>query len=617
MKDSIQVNLHCHSSRSDGTLSPEDLADHLAGQGVRCASLTDHDTVDGLPAFRQALARWGVGCIDGVEVSVRTGRGELHLLGYGIDPEHPALRELLAVAKAPGLLARTPPARAPAARGPGARRRRPEPPGRSGPCTRPGGPPSSPTPSPTGLEPAALEALLAELAAAGLDGLEAVYAPYSAGETARLAELAERHGLLASAGTDFHEPGLPGQPAGVAMGAAQWRAFRGRLLRGRRPRAAAARADGPGRAAPPPAGPRPRDGARPRPPAGPRRRPAGRFAARIVVPTAAAVALFTLSIFALIIPGFERALLERKKETIRELTNSAASILAEYEADERAGRLTGAEAQEAAAARIRDLRYGREGKDYFWITDLGPRMIVHPYRPELVGTDVGGYTDANGVRVFVEFVNAARRRDEGYVEYLWQWKDDSHRIVPKLSFIRRFAPWDWVIGTGIYLDDVRAEIAALAGRLVWLSAGITLLVALLLLYVAQQSLAVERGRRRAESALRDSHERYRALVEAATEGMLVVVDGACVYANRTFLSLLGLRETELPLLRLEELVRARPGEEEAVQTFLAALEGERAAPAAPPPPRPASACWPGRTGSRWKSCSPPRACASGRGRAPS
>jgi len=150
-------------------------------------------------------------------------------------------------------------------------------------------------------------------------------------------------------------------------------------------------------------------------------------------------------------PRFQAILLERKKEMIRELTNSAVSILAEYAAEERAGPLSRAEAQAAAAGRLRDMRYNL--KDYFWITDLHPRMIMHPYRRELEGTDVSGYTDANGVRVFVEFAQAVREKDEGYVEYLWQWMDDAQRIVPKLSFVERFQPWNWVVGTGIYHNN--------------------------------------------------------------------------------------------------------------------------------------------------------------------
>jgi PAS domain S-box-containing protein len=541
----LLVSLHCHSSLSDGALAPEPLAELLAGSGVRYAALTDHDTVAGLAAFRAELTRHGVGVIDGVELSSSSPWGEIHLLGYGFDPAHGGLLSLLE----------------------GARRRRP-----GVPDFREairvvhdaGGVVFLAHPLSYGLPRETLDAAAGELAAAGLDGLEALYPAHGAEEVGFLTDLARRHSLAVSAGTDYHGPGMPGHPElGLPMGTREWAALRGLLLRG-------------------PSRPRERGAVHgaPAAPAHPRLGP-GRFAARIVVPASVAIALFTLTIFAVMIPRFERILLDRKKEMIRELTNSAVSMIAEYERDAAAGRATRAQAQQAAAARLRDLRYGAEGKDYFWITDMRPTMIMHPYRPELDGTDVSGYTDANGVRVFVEFVNAVREREEGYVEYLWQWKDDAHRIVPKLSFVKRFPAWDWVVGTGVYLADVNAEIGRVTRSLIWVSALITAALALILLFVAQQSLGIERRRLRAEAGVRESHERYRALVEASREGMVVVVGGSCAYANGTFLSLLGYSEAELSLLGISDLVRPYPGSEEEARVFIASLAGGAAAEGEP------------------------------------
>ena len=93
-----------------------------------------------------------------------------------------------------------------------------------------------------------------------------------------------------------------------------------------------------------------------------------------------------------------------KGRLIKELTNSAISILSKYENDEREGILTREEAQEIAISRIQYLRYGEENKDYFWITDLTPVMIMHPFRNDLNGKDLNDFTDPHGKRLFVEFV---------------------------------------------------------------------------------------------------------------------------------------------------------------------------------------------------------------------
>ncbi len=174
-----------------------------------------------------------------------------------------------------------------------------------------------------------------------------------------------------------------------------------------------------------------------------------------------------------------------KREMIKELTNSAWSILSKYESDERDGLLTREEAQNTARSRIQYLRYGDENKDYFWITDMTPVMIMHPFRNDLNGKDLTNFTDPHGKKLFVEFVETVKTSENGYVDYMWQWKDDSLRIVPKLSYVKLFKPWAWVIGTGIYIEDVKKEISSLTKRMIWISITISIFIAFLLLYIFQ------------------------------------------------------------------------------------------------------------------------------------
>ncbi len=152
-----------------------------------------------------------------------------------------------------------------------------------------------------------LARLMSALQADGLDGIEAVYAPYSEEDRRWLLDLAARNRLAVSAGSDFHGPEVAtGPEPGIDMTAAQWKAFRDLLLPGHERSPAS----------------------RHRPPYDARRSAPGRFALRIVLPAAAAVVLFVVALFAIAIPRFEAVLLDRKKEMIRELTNSAVSILA-------------------------------------------------------------------------------------------------------------------------------------------------------------------------------------------------------------------------------------------------------------------------------------------------
>jgi len=259
---------------------------------------------------------------------------------------------------------------------------------------------------------------------------------------------------------------------------------------------------------------------------------ARKFFLTIIVPTLLTIGLFIVLIFRFLIPYFEQNLLTQKKGMIRELINAAVSIAGNYRLEEQAGTMTTAEARDRAIAQIKAIRYGVENKDYFWITDMHPRMIAHPYRSDLNGHDLKGFTDPKGKYLFVEMVRVVRLQGSGYVDYMWQWMDDPARIVPKISYVREFTPWGWIIGTGIYIEDIRHEIAAIKQRLVAVSLLISFLLALLLTFIVRQNLRAEVKRSEAEADLFQSREKYKALVEASTEGTWMILAGRTIFTNK-------------------------------------------------------------------------------------
>lgn len=277
------------------------------------------------------------------------------------------------------------------------------------------------------------------------------------------------------------------------------------------------------------------------------------FIPRIDLPALLAVALFAGLIFIYLIPGFEKAMMDRKRIMIHEMTASAYSLLTYYHSLETRGTLSTEAAQEQAGTAIGTIRYGANLKDYFWITDLYPRMIVHPYRPDLNGTDLTDFRDSQGKTIFVEFVNAVSPEGESYVDYMWQWNDDSTRIVPKLSYVRLFEPWGWIIGTGLYIDDVRSEIRRMEFRALMISGIIGLVIIVLLTAISRQSHRIENKRNKAEEELRKSRELYRTLAEAASEGVLIWSRQG-LQANKTLLSWLGYAEEELTGKTLRDLI---------------------------------------------------------------
>lgn len=233
---------------------------------------------------------------------------------------------------------------------------------------------------------------------------------------------------------------------------------------------------------------------------------------RIFLPVALTIFLFWITIFLVILPRVEERLMEGKREVIRNLVESAWSSLDGYAARVKAGELTRQQAQTLAAAHIRRLRFGPDSKDYFWINDMLPRMVVHPYRPDLESQDVSAFMDSGGKKLFVACVDTVRAAGAGYVDYTWQWQDDPRRIVPKISYVKGFAPWGWIVGSGIYVEDVRVEIAAITGTLALICLGILVVIVGLSTYAVWHGARVTREKQQAEE---QAHRRREQLFQAA------------------------------------------------------------------------------------------------------
>lgn len=274
---------------------------------------------------------------------------------------------------------------------------------------------------------------------------------------------------------------------------------------------------------------------------------------RIVVPVFATIILFVTAIFFVLLPQIEQNFLSRKKEMIRELTETTWSLLGTYYERELSGELTREEAQKRAVMRIRNIRYGTEKKDYFWINDMVPRMIMHPYRTDLENKDLSNFQDSNQKYLFVEFVKIVKQQGFGYVDYLWQWKDDAKKISPKRSYVKGFEPWGWVIGTGMYVDDVQAEISKIRTKLTMISTGILFAVSLLSVYSIRQTMKADRERLGIfmergilMKSLEESKDRYQNLIETTSDWIWESdAEGRYTYSNPRVKDLLGFLPEEI------------------------------------------------------------------------
>jgi len=153
--------------------------------------------------------------------------------------------------------------------------------------------------------------------------------------------------------------------------------------------------------------------------------------------------------------------------------------LMNYHAEQ--GRLLGLseeQAQSNAREAIKALRY--DGNNYYWIQDDAPNMVMHPIKPELDGNSLANAPDANGKHFFTEIRDKVNQQGAAFVAYAWPLPGESEP-TDKISYAKRFAPWGWTVGTGIYLDKLAEEFAAIRNQAIVLSVlGIIVTVALIM-----------------------------------------------------------------------------------------------------------------------------------------
>ncbi len=178
---------------------------------------------------------------------------------------------------------------------------------------------------------------------------------------------------------------------------------------------------------------------------------------------------------------------ERQTKT-RHLVEAAHSVVASFYRLQTEG-LPEAEAQRQAIATLKAMRY--DGNEYFWINDMQPRMVMHPTKPELDGKDLSDIQDPQGKKLFVEFTRTVREHKAGLVDYMWP-KPGLKDPVPKISYVMGFEPWGWVIGSGIYIDDVNAIFLKAAGRDA-LIGGIGLMLLLVISAVIARNIFAQLG----------------------------------------------------------------------------------------------------------------------------
>jgi methyl-accepting chemotaxis protein len=228
---------------------------------------------------------------------------------------------------------------------------------------------------------------------------------------------------------------------------------------------------------------------------------------KIIFISLSSISVMVAGAFIFLFPFLEAKFMKEKEDATRHVVELAMGIVETHDAEVKAGKMTLEQAKIDSAEHISKLRY--ETREYIWINDLGkpvPKMIMHPTIPALNGKELNDtkFNKATGKRegltgkfkkiedrnLFVSFNEVVEQAGQGFVMYAWPKPKKgggvTSELYPKLSFVKKYEPWGWVLGSGIYVDDVKKDMAALR----WTLLGLTALFALFTLIL---SFFVSRG----------------------------------------------------------------------------------------------------------------------------
>jgi methyl-accepting chemotaxis protein len=144
-------------------------------------------------------------------------------------------------------------------------------------------------------------------------------------------------------------------------------------------------------------------------------------------------------------------MLAERKAGLANLVDSARGVVDGYYRQVQAGKISEADAQRDALARLATMRYGDAG--YLFIIDSKPVVLMHPTLPQMVGKPVGDFKDPDGKLLYMSVLDSAKATGRGFTEYRGRLPG-TETALPKVSYVARFAPWDWYITSGVFIRDI-------------------------------------------------------------------------------------------------------------------------------------------------------------------
>ncbi len=242
-----------------------------------------------------------------------------------------------------------------------------------------------------------------------------------------------------------------------------------------------------------------------------------------ILPFFVTAVVFVSALFIVIVPMVRKNQIEKEKAAVKDIVATAWQSLDFYNSLAESGTITEEQARNFSRDHIRGLRFGSDMKNYFWIIDMKGKVLVNPYSPNLEGLNQNMLRDTDGKYFIQEFIESAREGEGDFVRYKWKLKDSSGDVEDKISYVMRYRNWDWVVGAGVYLEEVYHSVSIMSTAMVLVTFLVLIIISAMSFHVVKNYMQSEKARFKIASDAKRTETKIRAMIEAIPD-MLVRID---------------------------------------------------------------------------------------------
>lgn len=292
---------------------------------------------------------------------------------------------------------------------------------------------------------------------------------------------------------------------------------------------------------------------------------------RTLAPVFVTFAVFIYIIFFVIIPSFRNFMIEQKKYFLKNTIQTSWHIVENSYERFLKGEITENEAKLEVIKTVESIRYGDDLKDYFWISNMDTVLIAHPYRKDLVDIASSRLLVPEARDLFSRFVAVTEETGENFLFYNWQLYNESGNIQPKIAYLKRFKPWGWIIGTGLYIDDIENELKNRTGDVIFILIISTFVIISMTIYTSFQAY-------RANKNLIEEELKLQGIFNNSPHFIgLLNPDGSFAKLNKTSIDFFNMNNYETEKIKLWELLENYNDENTDLlkRIFHECLKGER------------------------------------------